>query len=235
MKTAVVIRHVAYEGLGVLSRVLELDGYDIIYMDAGVSDFTRSICLEADVLMVLDGPLSVNDIVWYPFMVGELQLISQRLQNELPVFGLGLGAQLIAKALGASVYPLAEPETGWAAIHLAEADSVLEPLRGVPVLHWHRQTFSIPDGATLLAKTAQCSHQAFSWKNSLALQFHVELDMSKYEQWLIGHAVEIETMDKQTLARYRQDAELYGTRLMKQASFMFEKWLLSVSLRYTAV
>ena len=228
MKTAVVIRHVAYEGLGVFNRVLELAGYDVIFFDAGVSDFKRRVAIDADVLIVLDGPVSTNDIVKFPYLIDELQLIEYRLKSNMPVLGIGLGAQLMAKALGASVFPMPEREYGWAPIRLSGKDTVLEAIRDKHVLHWHSDAFSLPDGATLLASTAVCDVQAFSWEQSLAIQFHAEIDVKKFEQWILGHAVEILQCEHQCLSLLREGSKMHGIFLVEHASQVMENWLQSL-------
>jgi len=231
MKTAVVIRHVAYEGLGLFNRVLELAGYDVIYLDAGIADFRRKISIDADIMIVLGGPVSANDIVKFPYLIDELQLIEYRLKSNMPVLGIGLGAQLMAKALGASVFPMPEREYGWQPVQLTTEDSVLEPIRSKQVMHWHNDTFSLPDGATLLASTAACEVQAFSWQQSLAIQFHAELDMKKFEQWILGHAVEILQCEHQCLSHLREGSKMYGVFLAEQASQLMENWLTSLAAK----
>lgn len=229
MKTAVVIRHVAYEGLGLFTRVLERNGYDIIYLDAGVADFKRKIALVADIVIVLGGPVSVNDLIKFPYLIDELKLIEQRLANDLPVFALGLGAQLMAKVLGASVYPMHQREYGWAPITLKTEESLLEPFLLSHLLHWHNDAFSLPDGATLLASTSKCEVQAFSWKRSIALQFHPEVDIKRFEQWIIGHAVEIQQSDSECLNKLRQGAARYGEALEASSRQVFVNWLESLA------
>lgn len=225
MKTAVIIRHVAYEGLGLFTRVLELKGYDIIYLDAGVSDLSRSITTEADILIVLGGPVSINDMIRFPYLVDELKLVEYRLKNHLSVLGIGLGAQLMAKALGASVYPMSEQEYGWAPVQIHTDSDVIKPLSGKHVLHWHTNAFSLPAGAQLLASTAKCVVQAFSWEKSMALQFHAEVDVAKFEQWILGHANEIQQSESHCLYELRQGAERYGPVLAELTNSMMANWL----------
>ncbi|MDH5394230.1 MAG: glutamine amidotransferase [Gammaproteobacteria bacterium] len=229
MKTAVVIRHVAYSGLGLFNRVLELAGYDVIYLDAGVADFRRKISIEADILIVLDGPVSINDMARFPYLVDELQLVEYRLKNNLPVFGIGLGAEIMAKALGASVYPMHEKERGWEAVRLVDEGGILEPIRSNHVLHWHNDSFSLPEKAKLLASTSKCEVQAFSWQQSLALQFHIEIEMKKIEQWILGHATEIQQEGADCLNCLREGAKKQGALLTENASLVMHNWLQSLA------
>lgn len=228
MKTAVVIRHVGHEGLGLFTRVLVHSGYDIIYLDAGIINARQKIAIEAEILIVLGGPVSINDLVKFPYLVDELQIVEHRLKNDLPVLGIGLGAHMVAKALGALVYPMTEREYGWAPIRLSTENSLLEPFRDKHILHWHSDSFSLPEGAELLASTAICEVQAFSWEQSLALQFHAEVDMKKFEQWLLGHAVEIQQADRSCLTQLRAGVDSYGAPLKEHASQVMYNWLLSL-------
>lgn len=229
LKTAVVIRHVAYEGLGLFTRVLEHSGYDIIYLDAGSVSCRQTIATEADILIVLGGPVSINDRVKFPYLIDELKLIEYRLKNKLPALGIGLGAQMLAKALGALVYPMPDHEYGWAPIRLMTESGLLEPFRNKHILHWHNNSFALPNGAKLLASTSKCEVQSFSWEQSLALQFHAEVDMRKFEQWILGHAIEIQRADRSCLSQLREGAESYGVPLETHASQVMYNWLLSLS------
>ena len=228
MKTAVVIRHVAYEGLGIFNRVLELAGYDVIYFDAGVADFSRRLAIDADILIVLGGPVSMNDMIWFPYLIEELQLVEYRLKSNLPVLGIGLGAHIMAKALGSSIYQMPEREYGWDPVQLMSVNSILEPLKDKKILHWHKDTFSLPTGATLLASTSHCEVQAFSWEQSLALQFHIEIDMKKIEQWILGHSIEILQYEHQCLKHLREGAKMNGVFLVDHASKVMSNWLESL-------
>src|SRR5262249_51014029 len=121
----------------------------------------------------------VYDSEEYPFLLDELELLRACLQQRLPTVGICLGAQLLASALGARVYPGPHKEIGWSPLSLTEAGAA-GPLvalgAGLPVLHWHGDSFDLPAGATLLASTALYRHQAFALGPTiLGLQFHPEV------------------------------------------------------------
>jgi len=191
-KTALAIRHVHFEDLGVFRLELEAAGFTVQYHDAGVDDLRE--VPDADLLVVLGGPIGAYEDHLYPFLTEEIALLEKRLAAGRPTLGICLGAQLMARALGAKVYPGPAKEIGWAPLTLTEAgaSSPLRHLGEAPVLHWHGDTFDLPEGAARLASTPLCANQAFArGASALAFQFHPEADGAGFERWLIGHAAEI--------------------------------------------
>ncbi|MGL4265018.1 MAG: glutamine amidotransferase [Afipia sp.] len=193
-KTAVAIRHVSFEDLGNFGPVLEAADYAIRYCDVGVDDLHALATEDIDLLVVLGGPIGAYEDDKYPFLGAEIALLEQRLRKEQPILGICLGAQLMARALGARVYPGPAKEIGWAPVTLTTAGRAgpLAHLGGVPVLHWHGDTFDLPAGSERLASTELCSNQAFALgANVLGFQFHPEAEGDHFERWLIGHASEL--------------------------------------------
>ena len=187
------IRHLAFEDLGLFHATLSAADWHITYHDAGLEDLTAPL-LEADLAVVLGGPIGVYEIDRYPFLRTELSALERRLATGRPTLGICLGAQLMAAALGARVYPGGRKEIGWGEVQLTEAGlaSSLAHLADQPVLHWHGDTFDLPPGAVRLAGTDLYENQAFSLgHHALALQFHAEADYRRIEQWLIGHTGEL--------------------------------------------
>jgi GMP synthase (glutamine-hydrolysing) len=150
-------------------------------------------------LVVLGGPISVYDRDGYPFIDAEIELLSSRLAAQSPTLGICPGAQLMAAALGARVYPGSRgKELGWAPIHTTSNCSIpswFKPLLKptLRVLHWHGDTFDLPDGAERLAETADYANQGFVVGNfATALQFfHPEVTVRGLERWYVGHATEL--------------------------------------------
>src|SRR6202034_1055939 len=117
---------------------------------------------------------------------GEVAAIAARLRANKPLLGICLGAQMMASALGARVAPGPVKEIGFAPLTPMGLSSVLAPLADVPVLHWHGDNCDLPEGCEQLASTSPCPVQAFSrLPSQLALQFHIETEPLRLEQWLI--------------------------------------------------
>lgn len=235
LKTAVAIRHVAFEDLGSFAPVLARRGVDLRYLEAGVDDLARIEACAPDLLIVLGGPIGAYEEAAYPFLRDELRLLQRRLAADLPTLGICLGAQLMARALGARVYPGPAKEIGWQPLRLTEAGhaSPLAPLDGssTSMLHWHGDTFDLPTGATLLASTDLCRHQAFSWgRNALAFQCHPEARTADLERWYIGHACELAVAGL-SVPDLRADSARFGPALEARGSKCFADWLAEVGGR----
>ncbi|MDX2235383.1 MAG: glutamine amidotransferase [Hyphomonadaceae bacterium] len=189
---ALAIRHVPFEDLGAFAPVLRRRGFDIRYAEAGEEALEDG---DADLVLVLGGPIGVYDEARYPFIGPEIALIAARLARNAPTLGICLGAQLMAAATGARVYPAGVKEIGLMPITLTQAGrgSCLAPFADAPLtLHWHGDTFDLPAGATLLASTPLVAHQAFALGDrAIGFQFHPEAGGPGFERWLVGHAVEL--------------------------------------------
>ena len=221
MPDTVAIRHVAFEDLGTFAAVLERRGWTISYRDAAVDDLAAAEVAAADLLIVLGGPIGAYEEDLYPFLGDELRVIEHRLAAGRPVLGICLGSQLMARALGARVYPGTGKEIGWAPLQLTAAGrgSCLAPLGdGTPVLHWHGDTFDLPQGAGLLASTPRYKNQAFGWeRHGLALQCHLEAAAAGLERWYIGHACEIAHTPGLTVPDLRAQAAAHAGTLEQRA------------------
>jgi GMP synthase (glutamine-hydrolysing) len=235
-RTAVAIRHVAFEDLGLLAPLLTSHGFVTSYIDATTEGDVWRGARDADLLVVLGGPIGVADTDAYPFLSAELELIRDRVAHDRPTLGICLGAQLLAVALGGSVGTGRAAEIGYAPVTLSDAarGSVLEPLEGVPVLHWHGDVISTPPALPPLAFTSLCANQAFArGTNVLALQFHLEADSVSLERWLVGHSYELAARGI-SIAGLRQDAATYGAQLASRAQQVFEVWLSGLTFAGTA-
>lgn len=191
-------RHAPFEDLGNLRPALEacgctVDCFDLYQPGARVPDLRHG-----DALVFMGGPMCANDDL--PFLQHEQDLIRQAAAARRPMLGICLGAQLIARALGAKVYKSVMPEIGWCEIDRTPAgrsDPLLAAAQDPqPVFHWHQDTFDLPPGAELLATSPACRNQAFRrGRNLYGLQFHPEMTPEMIVDWqrqatLCGEAVE---------------------------------------------
>jgi GMP synthase-like glutamine amidotransferase len=170
------LQHVPFEGLGIIEPWLKIEGYEItstrFYESTLLPDWS-----EVDLLLVMGGPMSVNDELEFPWLVEEKRFIRSCVEREKSVLGICLGAQLIASSMGGRVYPNFVKEIGWF------------PVEGIPepggrtfcfpplleVFHWHGETFDMPNGAYHLARSEGCENQAFQLGSSvIGIQFHLE-------------------------------------------------------------
>lgn len=228
MKTALAIRHVAFEDLGLVADALAGAGYRAEYREAGVDRLEAEELVGADLLVVLGGPIGVYEEDAYPFLADEVAAVAARLQRRRPTLGICLGAQIMAKALGQRVYPSGLKELGWAPVSLTAAGraSVLAALEGLSVLHWHGDTFDLPPGAAHLARTEAVANQAFTIDDfALGLQFHIEAQAGQLERWYIGHAGEIAATPGVDVPTLRRQAAQHAALTAVAARRIFADWL----------
>jgi GMP synthase (glutamine-hydrolysing) len=216
VKQCYALRHVPFESLGLFKPLLVERGYQVSVIDVPVTPLDARALERAELLVVLGGPISAYEEHLYPMLLEELEIIKRRLQHGRPTIGICLGAQLIARALGAKVYPGSHKEIGWAPLQLTESGRTgpLSTIEGQCVLHWHGDTFDLPEGATLLASTERTPHQAFIWRSSaIALQFHLEVTERELEAWYVGHALELSERTESTIPELRAAGLQYAPRL----------------------
>jgi GMP synthase-like glutamine amidotransferase len=170
-----VFQHVSFEGLGSIGAWLKEVGADVTY-----TRFYESATLpkneDVDFLVVMGGPMSVNDEKEFPWLQEEKRFIKEVISSEKPVLGICLGAQLMASSLGALVYSGAHKEIGWFPVYYCHnGPDLFRFPKKIDVFHWHGETFDLPAGAVHLAKSDGCLHQAFQiGPCAVGLQFHLE-------------------------------------------------------------
>ena len=216
-------RHGLSEHLGSIADALDLRGFDWEYVDLYQSPQTALSPGDRDALVFLGGAISANDDL--PYLRRELEIISEAFERGTPVLGVCLGAQLIAKALGAGVYPNATKEIGWAPVTFTEAarlDPLFAGLSGPEtVFHWHGDTFELPARAELLASSAACRNQAFRAGDRIyGLQFHLEVTPAMIAQW----CEEDVKCGEMREAREPIDPQAHGARAGELARLVFGRW-----------
>ena len=172
------IQHVPFEGPGSIAPWADSGGHRLAITRLHAGETLPEV-EEVDLLVVLGGPMSVNDDARYPWLSEEKRYLNRVLARGISTLGICLGAQLLASVLGARVFANAQREIGWFPVEATPA-ATTSPLfaafpPALPVFHWHGETFDLPSGATHLARSAACEHQAFSYGETvLGLQFHLE-------------------------------------------------------------
>lgn len=234
MKTALAITHVAFEDLGTLEPALLEAGYSIEPCHAPSADLASVNPQAHDLVVVLGGPMGVYEQDRYPFIAPELEFLRSRLASERPTIGICLGAQMVAAALGGRVYPGSNgKEIGWKSLLPVPQSAALPALAdlvagGLPVLHWHGDTFDLPTGACHLAATDLYPHQAFSaGRFALALQFHLEVTTAGLERWYVGHAAELARAGIDVPA-LRRASETNAPALQEASRRFWREWLATI-------
>jgi GMP synthase (glutamine-hydrolysing) len=220
-RSAVAVRHVAFEDLGLLAPVMEREGWDVSFCEAAVDDLRHDSIKNAKLLIVLGGPIGAYETDAY-----------------LPTLGICLGSQLMARVLGSRVYAGPIKEIGWGKVDLTGdgASSCLSPLQeaDAAVLHWHGDSFDLPKGAQRLAFNSHYENQAFAYgRNALALQFHLEADPRQLEEWYVGHAVELAAA-KVSIPELRVATSKRADGLSSRADRVFTPWLREITTQPAA-
>lgn len=173
-----VLQHVPFEDVGSMADWFQARGCALHYTRFFEADAVLPPVQDCDLIVAMGGPMSVNDEAELPWLVAEKAFLRHAMEAGIPVLGVCLGAQLIASALGARVHPNPVAEIGWFPVWRAEAiveGCFVFPDR-VELLHWHGETFELPAGATLLASSEACRHQAFQiGRRVIGLQCHPEM------------------------------------------------------------
>lgn len=212
--SVLILKNVASEGPGTIEDFLREQ--DTPYRIADLEKEAVPGAEDFDTLVMMGGPMSVNEEEIYPYIKREMELVREFIARDGKVLGICLGAQIMAKALGAKVYEGPEREIGWYDIELTE-EGIRDPLikklavhpragdfwRRFKVFHWHGETFDIPPGAVRLAKSALYPNQAFRYgNNSYAFQFHIEVRKEMIYEWLKDEPGDRDQLRKLTDAVY---------------------------------
>ncbi len=217
---ALVLMHVESEGPGTLGTFLEGNGVEIEIAKLYAGDPVPSEIDRFHAVISMGGPMNVYEEDRYPFLKYETEFLKKVIDANIPVMGVCLGAQMIAKACGEKVYRAPEEEVGWCEISLTEhaRDDLL--FKNLPqtltIFQWHGDTFDIPHGGILLARSEVCENQAFKYKNAYGLQFHVEVTEEMLAEWF-----EDSEQKNEILAKYHS----LKTELNKNAEKIYRGFL----------
>lgn len=194
---ALVLTHVDHEGPGLFGGLLREAGVDVRTVRLHRGERIPGLG-ELDAAISMGGPMNVYEEALHPFLRDETDFLRAAASRGLPVLGVCLGAQMIAKAAGAAVTKSPVAELGWETVTLTDAGAADPLFRGLPrtlpVFQWHGDTFAVPEGGALLAIGDACRNQAFRHATSYGLQFHVEADRSSLAAWFAGAPQEREIL-----------------------------------------
>ena len=181
MSDVLVVQNTRIESSGYLGELLSSDGFDITSINAKHETIPNK---KFSLVVILGAPESANDD--FPYLIEEQELIKNSVNNNIPVLGICLGSQLIAKTFGAKVYKGSTKEIGFYHDLICSNDSKLFAGFKNPftVFHWHGDTFDLPIGATRLALSKNYPNQAFQYKSAIGLQFHLEVNEQMVNLWL---------------------------------------------------
>lgn len=186
MKRVLITQHHPHEGPGTIGDFLSQQGAELVTVQLQAGQLLPS--LEGfDAVVSMGGPMNVYEEEKHPWLADETELLARAARQGMPVLGICLGAQLLAKALGARVVDSPVKEIGWRPVHLTPEGKEDPLFQGVAdsfdVLQWHGDMFQIPEGARLLARGDDCPHQAFVFNKAYGLQFHVEVTPEILRNW----------------------------------------------------
>ena len=227
-KTALIIRHVPYEGVAGYRAPIEAAGYAVDRIDVSDPAFAALDLREPDLLIMMGGPMGVYEQDRHPWIACQLRRLALRLDADRPTLGVCFGAQMIAAAMGAEVYAGPAHEVGFhpVTVHDHAAAGPLRHLVGAPVLHWHGDTFTLPGDVELLASSHVYDHQAFRRGDTvLALQFHAEMGLDpRFDAWIESGQDAIARAGTSE-ARLRADHGALGAGAVSAGQAMIAEWL----------
>lgn len=226
-----VLQHIACEPPGVFEDVLHDRGAQLcrVELDAGdaLPDWRGF-----DVIVAMGGPMSVNDEAELPWLAEEKRVIAEAVRAGRPYWGVCLGVQLLAAALGARVFPGPVPEVGLLPVDLTEegrADPVFSGLHGgLVTLQWHGDTFDLPEGAVRLASSSAYENQAFRVGRAYGVQFHLEVSAEMAREWaqVPAYLAALErTLGEERASGFLEEIASRADEMRARGRMLFERWL----------
>jgi len=181
MSDVLLVQNTRIEGSGYLGDLLKNDGFEITSVNAKNEELPKK---DFSLVVILGAPESANDDL--PYLLAEQQLIKDCVEKNIPVLGICLGSQLIAKTFGSKIYRGPKKEIGFYNDLKIFNDSTLFSGFKNPftVFHWHADTFDLPENAIRLASSEYYPNQAFQYKSAVGLQFHLEINEDMVNLWL---------------------------------------------------
>jgi GMP synthase (glutamine-hydrolysing) len=210
-----IVMHVESEGPGSLGTFLQAEGARLHVVRLHDGDTLPEHVEGLDAVISMGGPMNVYEEEKYPYLRDETIFLRKAIDAGLPILGVCLGAQMIAKASGAQVTRSPKEEVGWGLVHVTDAGSSDVLFHGLPrtleVFQWHGDMFHIPETGTLLADGTDCPHQAFRVRNAFGLQFHVEVTADILADWFADSPEKVKILDRYD--QVKQELEMNAKKM----------------------
>jgi len=228
-----IVKHILIEGPGSLGNYLERNRIASLTVELSRGDKLPPSPQDFRAIVILGGPMNVYEEEPYPFLKQEDRFIREALSAEVPLLGICLGAQLIAKAAGARVYQAATKEVGWHRVRLTPAGTSSPLFGGLPdsffVFQWHGDTFDVPKQGELLVASDGCPHQAFRCgKCAYGLQFHLEVTREMIKDWMCSYEIELEQLTQSGIVNPQnilRDTDRLADEYYENAGNLFASFL----------
>jgi GMP synthase-like glutamine amidotransferase len=188
-----ILQHIGIEGPGLIKSFFENCGYECKIVKLFKGEKIPPLGPKVKGVVILGGPMGVYEEGKYPFLKEEDIFLKKIIDKDFPTLGICLGAQLLAKAKGAIVKKSPSKEIGWYKVFLTaegRKDRLFKGLdKTLEVFQWHEDTFTVPEGATLVCRGLSCRNQAIRiGKNIYGLQFHIEVGISMIKDWIAAYS-----------------------------------------------
>lgn len=233
VRPLICFRHEPLDTLGLAAKAFAEKALEVVVLDTWDGSVSYPALDEVSGLLVLGGQMNVDQTERFPFLAAEQSLLVEAVERGLPVFGICLGAQMLARASGAEVVPASAREVGFLPIDLTEAgkeDPVLSGLApGGNVFQWHEDSLGLPSDAVLLATGRDGLVQAFRLRDrAWAIQFHLELDRDELEGWLRATGVDLKDRWGKSAEELRREAETHLEEQQRRARGVFRRFAAEV-------
>lgn len=193
MKKALAIRHVKIEHLGLIESYLKLKNFKIDYVDTAEGQVLKEPLENYNLVVVLGGYMGAYEDNLYPFLSYEFKIMEEALKKDIPLLGICLGCQMLAKVLGEKVYKGEKgKEIGFFDIEKVSDNPLFSNFpKTFKAFQWHGDTFDLPKGAERVFKNENYENQGFVYNKAVGFQFHIEVDENMINQWVETYKKEI--------------------------------------------